>query len=477
MKSNTLKEELRLPRSGRVVPNRLVKAATTEQMADPLTNLPNPALCQASACFAQGGVGMFITGNVHVDRNYMEASRNVAAEEKDLLDANAMKQWSAYAKACQNQGKTIAIVQLSHGGRQVPRSVNWQTSLAPSEGSMDLPGIPKHGLPAPFAPPKAATIDDIEDIKQRFLTASLLVAKAGFDGVEVHAAHGYLLSSFLSPKVNRRDDIYGGNAEHRAKLLLDICQLIRETLPPTFIIGVKLNSADFQKGGFSEEESLSVSQRLAQLGVDFIEYSGGTYESAVMVKDPEQVYDIIAKNNAGAVVKESTLLREAFFIDYVNKAREALRNENEVVILLTGGWRSAKAMHSAVANQTVDLIGIARPLCVEPTFANRLLAWNPTDEEDVVAMQYTVTKPYSFLPKELQDSLGSQVQSFWHTMQIHRYGQGLEAEFNFSFAPFLVKSVQHLYFDPQKYPVFLQTLKITLFATGGLLLAMYLQQK
>lgn len=458
MKDNALRAPLQLHYSGRTLPNRLVKAATTEQIADPLNNQPNDAMCGASECFAKGGVGLYITGNVHIDRRYMEATRNVAAEKRDLEDPEVMKKWKKWAIASKGgvSGETLSIVQISHGGRQVPRSVNWWSSLAPSEVSLELSGIPKSSFSL-FAPPRAATIDDINDIIERFLTAAKVCYEAGFDGVQVHSAHGYLLSTFLSPRANIRTDQYGGNPENRSRLLCEICRRIRETFPKSFILSVKLNTADFQKGGLTEEESLEVSKALARIGVDLLEYSGGTYECAAMMgKDQKAIDELLVKNNAGAQLKQSTRVREAFFIDYVDKAREVLKNEAPMALLLTGGWRSGKAMHTAVAKGTVDLIGLARPLCVEPTFAKRLLdaeSYETDNTFDVKALSYEITKPYSFLPKPLQESLSQQLQANWHIAQIHRFGRGLTSpDLHLPFGPFLLETLRHLLFDPAKHP-------------------------
>lgn len=240
---------------------------------------------------------------------------------------------------------------------------------------------------------------------------------------------------------------------------------------------MKLNTADFQKGGFSEEESLAVSKSLARLGVDFIEYSGGTYECAAMMgKDQTMVDSLIVKNNAGAEVKASTRAREAFFIDFVDKAREVLKEEPKMLILLTGGWRSGRAMHHALKRKAVDLIGLARPLCVEPNFARRLLVTESLEQDcdkDVVAIEYEITQPYSFLPEALRQSLSQQLQANWHIRQIHRFGKGLAtAEFNLPFGPFLWETMRHLLFDPAKHPIVVSGLKVAFVAIFGMVIAM-----
>ena len=475
---NQIAHSLTLPYSKRIAPNRLVKAATTEQLADPTTNHPNDELGIASEYFAKGGVGILLTGNVHVDRRYMEATRNVAAEEKDLRDPVVMAKWRKWAKACKGGegGKTLSIVQISHGGRQVPRSVNWWSSLAPSSVSLELAGIPQSSLLSPFAPPRAATLEDIEDIINRFVIAAKISHEAGFDGIQVHSAHGYLLSTFLSPKVNKRVDAYGGNPENRSRLLCEIVQRIRKELPSSFVVSVKLNTADFQKGGFTEEESLLVSRRLAHLGVDFIEYSGGTYECAAMMgKDQKMVDTLLIKNNNGAAVRQSTRERESFFIDFVDKARVSLKEEPPMMILLTGGWRSGKAMNDALTRGAVDLIGLARPLLVEPNFANRLLTpvtYSGDSVQDVTALDYEITQPYHFLPESLRQTLSQQLQASWHIVQIHRFGQGeTQPDMNLPFGPFLLDTVRHLVFDPKKYPKVVLAAQVAVWGMIGVVIA------
>lgn len=438
---NAIAQPITMPVSKAVAPNRIVKAPTTEHMADPNTNYPNRQLNNLYKLWSDGGSGIIITGNVHVDRRYMEGPRNVAAEKSDLENPAVLELWKSWAAACKSNGN-LAIVQLSHGGRQTPFSVNSQ-SLAPSAIKLK---VKAGGNISPFTTPKEATYDDIQDIIERFVTAAKVCHAAGFDGVQVHAAHGYLLSTFLSPSANVRTDQYGGDVNKRSRVLLEICTRIRKELPPTFTLCVKLNTADFQLGGFSEEESILVSKRLALEGeVDFIEYSGGTYEFAAMMQEDishilpnkQEIEQQLAKNagkqSAAEPMKESTRKREAFFLDYVNKARPVLR-ETPVLIMLSGGWRSAAAMHTNLLNKSVDLIGIARPICVEPKFPLRVLGWKPgsPDNKDVVALPYSISITTPWIPKEVRDTLNAQIQAVWHYEQMQRMAKGLSVDFSHS---------------------------------------------
>jgi 2,4-dienoyl-CoA reductase-like NADH-dependent reductase (Old Yellow Enzyme family) len=151
-----------------------------------------------------------------------------------------------------------------------------QPALAPSAVALEMGALSRQ-----FAPPRAMTEADIEEVIARFIRSAELAERAGFSGVEIHAAHGYLLSQFLSPLSNRRDDRWGGSLHNRARLLLEIVQGVRATVSPTFAVAVKLNSADFQRGGFSPEDARVV-EMLAPLGVDLVELSGGSYEAPAM---------------------------------------------------------------------------------------------------------------------------------------------------------------------------------------------------
>lgn len=155
----------------------------------------------------------------------------------------------------------------------------------------------------------------------------------------------------MSPHHNQRNDEWGGSLANRMNFLLKIYQGIRATVRPDFLVGVKLNSADFQKGGFDENDSLAVVAKLSELGIDFIEISGGNYESPAMLAE-----------------KSSTRQREAFFLDYAEKARKI----SQVPLIITGGFRSEQAMNDALKSGNLDLIGIARPLALMPDLPNQI---------------------------------------------------------------------------------------------------------
>ena len=209
-----------------------------------------------------------------------------------------------------------------------------------------------------FAEPRALTAAEIEDLIRRFARTARIVTGAGFDGVQIHGAHGYLISQFLSPLSNQRTDAWGGTPEKRRRFVLEVLRAIRAEVGADIPVAIKLNSADFQKGGFGEEESLEVVQALAEEGLDLLEISGGTYTSAAMLGvDPS--------------LKASTRRREAYFLAYAERVRAELPT---LPLMLTGGFRTAGGMVDAVESGAVDLVGLGRPLTVQPDFPAELLA-------------------------------------------------------------------------------------------------------
>jgi 2,4-dienoyl-CoA reductase-like NADH-dependent reductase (Old Yellow Enzyme family) len=238
-------------------------------------------------------------------------------------------------------------MQLNHAGRQSPRRLA-KRPVAPS-------AVPLKGFFGMFAKPRALEAREIERIVERFATAAAIARDAGFAGVEVHGAHGYLVSQFLSPLTNLRDDAWGGDAPRRRRFAIEIVRAIRRATAPGFTIAFKLNSADFLRGGFEVGEAAEVARALEAEGVDLIEVSGGTYEKPAM---------------SGSEARASTRAREAYFLEYAKQIRAA----TTVPLMLTGGLRSAAAMQDAIASGAVDVVGLARPMTYEPELPARLLS-------------------------------------------------------------------------------------------------------
>ncbi len=340
MAQSILGEPLDLP-CGKRLKNRLCKSAMTEALADH-HDAPTDAHLTLYKRWSLGGMAVQVTGNVMVDRRYLERPGNVVVEDERNLEK--LRQWAAAAKT----GGSDIWMQISHPGRQCPIVVNLHP-LSPSVEKLRILGL--------FGRPKAMSAGDIKDAIQRYATTARIAQKAGFDGVQIHAAHGYLISQFLSPLTNQRDDEWGGSLANRTRFLRRVYKTTRQVVGPNFPVAVKLNSADFQKGGFTIEESRQVAQWLQDDGIDLIEISGGTYEQMSFVNGTQEKQ------------RDSTIAREAYFLEYAREIRIAVT----VPIMVTGGFRSVAAMERALSEDGIDIIGLARPLCVQPDAVKDML--------------------------------------------------------------------------------------------------------
>lgn len=337
-----LERPFELP-NGSVIPNRLAKGALSEGLGRrELT--PGARIKNLYRRWSGSGLGLVITGNVMVERTGIGEPGNVLVEDRSSLDDLA--DWASTAKA----GGSGAWVQINHAGRQTPRT------LVPNPVAPSAVAVP--GTAGVFAQPRELTSREIEELIQRYATTAAIVTEAGFDGVQIHGAHGYLVSQFLSPLSNQRTDAWGGTPEKRRRFVIELFRAVRSAVGPSTPVAIKLNSADFQRGGFGEQESLEVVRALAAEGLDLLEVSGGTYTSAAMLGvDPS--------------LEESTRRREAYFLAYAERVRSELP---DLPLMLTGGFRTAGAMVDAVASGAVDLVGLGRPLAVQPDFPRDLLA-------------------------------------------------------------------------------------------------------
>lgn len=390
-----LNQSLTLP-NGTVINNRLAKAATSETLAT-YSNNPTPKHVQLYQRWAASGIGMIITGNIMIDRRALGEAGNVAIE--DERDFSMLQQW---AQGVTDQGSQL-WAQLNHPGKQAIKGLNVQTisaSTVPFNAEMQ----------AMFATPDAATDAEIKDIIQRFGRSAAICKKAGFSGVQIHAAHGYLINQFLSPHHNLRDDHWGGSAEKRRNFLIEVYKAVRTEVGQDFPVAIKLNSADFQKGGFTEEESLATIQALATLGIDLIEISGGTYETGV----------------AKSQQKASSAAREAFFLEFAEKVRHSVTTP----LMVTGGFRSVEGMNNALASGALDLVGIARLMAIDPDAPQFLLNGQNS--------RYAV-KPIKTGIKKI-DSLGV-MEVLWYALQLKRIAQGKPTKPNESGLWALLKSL------------------------------------
>jgi len=394
-----LGQSLTLP-CGAVLPNRLSKAAMTEGLAD-IEGVPTKALETLYGIWSDGGAGLLLSGNILVDGDHLERPGNVIIDKHP--DDKMKTALAGWAKTATRNGNQF-WAQISHAGRQTQTNVN-KSPKAPSAVKLGLPGG-QFGMPTPLE--KA----EIEDIILRFAVASKAVIDAGFTGVQIHAAHGYLVSQFLSPRSNQRTDEYGGNLENRARFLMSIVKTVRIALGPKVPVAVKLNSADFQKGGFDFDDSLQVVQWLEEAGVDLVEISGGTYEQPKLLglegleKEEEQT------------VARSTSMREAYFVDFA----KAMQKHVNIPLMVTGGFRQRAVMEKALSEDSANVIGLGRPMCVDTDAPKQLLEGRDelTRFEDQLQL---LPNWLSFLTKiDMIRSISAFATQFWYYAQLDSLG-------------------------------------------------------
>ncbi len=379
MTNTTLFEPLVLP-NGSSIPNRIAKAAMEEDMAD-RGQVPGSALCELYKRWAIGGVGLLISGNVMIDHHAVTGPGAVVLERSTPLEP--FQRWADAGK----RGGSQFWLQLNHPGRALLADMGGRV-WAPSAIPLNMG---KHSKM--FGRPTAMSSANIAEVVERFAEAARRAEQAGFDGVELHGAHGYLLSQFLSPLSNQRGDSWGGSLENRARLLLDVVRAIRAVVKPQFGLGVKINSADFQRGGFDAADSQQVVRWLNELSIDLIEVSGGTYESQAM---------------QGRTADQRTLAREAYFLEF---AREIAKVSTSPV-MTTGGIRRLDVAASVLASG-VSIVGVATALALVPDLPER---WRRGD-----------SRPVDLRIAAWGDKSLVSVATIAQTArQLHRIGHGLE---------------------------------------------------
>jgi 2,4-dienoyl-CoA reductase-like NADH-dependent reductase (Old Yellow Enzyme family) len=336
---------------------------------------------------------LVITGNVMVDRTQLGEPGNVVIEDERDLDA-----LSRWAKATKDGGVPI-WVQLNHPGRQSNPLALGHKPVAPSAIPLSLPGSPT---------PRELTSVEIEDIIERFATAAAVCEAAGFDGVQIHGAHGYLVAQFLSPLSNQRDDEWGGDPERRMRFLVEVVRRIRSRVSPAFAVGLKLNSADFQRGGFTEDESRGVLAALAGEGLDLIEVSGGSYETPAMM----------------GKAADSTRAREAYFLEYARTVRGIV---GAIPLAVTGGFRSRTGMEEAVSTGECDVVGLGRATATTTDAATAIL----TGRTEMLKVHQIRAGMRTVLGRFVDlKSLDGILELSWHADQLHRVGAGLAPDLN-----------------------------------------------
>lgn len=382
--------------NGTTIKNRFFKSAMSEGMGT-RDFQPKKNIATLYKRWAEGGTGLIITGNIMVDPKGTAEPGNIVFDKNSNMEI--LKDW---AKQGQQHGAKV-MVQLNHPGKQAPKTVSKQT-VAPSAVPLG------NGLNKLFSTPRALTTSEVEELVQKFVTSAKVAKEAGFSGVQIHAAHGYLISQFLSPHDNRRTDKYGGSLENRMRFLKEIYLGMREELGKNFTIGIKINSTDFKEDGLTEEDSLKTIIELANLGLDFVEISGGTYERPAMM---------------GATSKSTN---QVFFAEYSKKLKQKI----EIPVVVTGGIRSINAMNTLLNDNTTDFIGIARPLTIDPNIPNKIKQGTYTIVE---------TTRVSTGVKKLDKIFGSLLGIVYYQVLMQNIAKGKEPKATKNAWPSLIQAV------------------------------------
>lgn len=307
MDPSPLGQPLTFAFSKRTVPNRFLKGAMSERLAsfsvtDPMARgIPSDELINAYKHWGAGEIGINLTGNVMIDPEHLEAAGNLVIPRHAEFSGERFERFRQLATAGKENGCLI-IAQVGHPGRQTPEE------LQPNPISASDVQVKDGTQGMKFGKPRAATPEDIANIIDGFAHAAEYLDKAGFDGIELHGAHGYLLSQFLSPATNHRTDQYGGDLKNRMRLILEVRDEISKRVKKDFVVGIKVNSVEFQEKGFQPDEARDLCQALEQHQFDFVELSGGTYENWPL-------------NNAK---RESTVAREAVSQNKQHSSREEI---------------------------------------------------------------------------------------------------------------------------------------------------------
>jgi 2,4-dienoyl-CoA reductase-like NADH-dependent reductase (Old Yellow Enzyme family) len=383
---------------------------------------PNDELLKAYSVWADGGYGMILTGNVQTGEEFLGSPNDVAFQS-----ATPSQQWKDYASTIQAHG-SAGIVQVNHPGRQSPAGTGTKglmaKNVAPSAVPMNLgPSWAEWAVSrATFGTPRALTTMEVYGIIDDFVKTCKLVKDAGFKGVQLHAAHGYLFAQFMSPATNLRTDEFGGDALKRVAVVVKTIKAVREACGPDFCIGIKLNSVDAAEAG-ELDNTLQQVGAIVEAGIDFVEVSGGSYENPRMMGDAANNYNSHTSDSSAGVapVKASTAKREAFFLSFATAVRERFP---KVVLMVTGGFRTRLGMEDALASGAADIIGIGRPVCVVPKLPKEIILNENVRDEDAHVKLENVEAP--LLMRLGPKALGAGWQSIYYAGQIARMGRGLE---------------------------------------------------
>jgi 2,4-dienoyl-CoA reductase-like NADH-dependent reductase (Old Yellow Enzyme family) len=324
--SETLFHPLELP-CGSVLKNRIAKSAMSDSLGDGRGN-PTPSQLRLYETWAEGGLGLSIVGEVQSIADYPEKPGNL------VLNPNSdFPRFGELAQMGAKNGAQLWL-QLGHAGAMAHGPI----SIPKGPSAIDIPGLKC----------AAMTREEISGLPSMFARTAALAKKLGFGGVEIHVAHGFLLSQFLSPLFNRRGDAYGGSIENRMRVVLEILEEVRAAVGRSYPIGVKLNSTDNLEGGLRADEALAVVSGLDALAVDLIDVSGGTYFPGAKS----------ASDSGG---------KGPYFIEFAKQARQ----RTNTPLMLTGGVKTLQQAVEIISSGAADVVGLARALVLYPDLANR----------------------------------------------------------------------------------------------------------
>ncbi|KAK8044965.1 hypothetical protein PG993_004989 [Apiospora rasikravindrae] len=348
-----LRQPLQFPFSGRTANNRFLKAPMTERLCQwnkegediSTRGFPTKEYELLYQRWGEGEIGVIVTGNIMLKYDAVEGYGNAILCDDHDNRVGAFQRVTAAAK----KHGSLVVAQISHPGRQGNSILN-PNPVSASDVQLQVQWMGTH-----FNKPRSLAVDEIRSMVADWGETAYLCHRAGFDGVQIHCAHGYLLAQFLSQTTNKRTDAYGGSLENRSRIVLEVIAEIRRRVPdPSFIICVKLNSVEFQPGGSTPDDCRDLCLRLQDEGcVDFVDLSGGTFEGRAFEHK-----------------KESTRARESYFIEFADMIRPLL---TKTLVYVTGGFRTASGMADALRSGACHGVGIGRPLGAEPYLCRDLL--------------------------------------------------------------------------------------------------------
>lgn len=325
------------------VKNRLMRSATCEWMCD-ADGRADQRLADFYATLAKGGVGLIVTGHAYVSRVGRASPGQIGIYEDSLGEA-----LRPVAEAIHREGAKV-VVQINHAGVQARPQLN-DGVLPKAVSSIPMPHL--ESLPVEL------TDQEIQQLVRDYGQAARRVKEAGFDGVQLHAAHGYLISQFLSPFTNHRSDRWGGSFDNRLTFLRAVCEEVRAEVGSDFPMMVKLVTQDFVSGGLTPQDGVRIAGRLADFGVDAIEMSGGLEFGKV-------------RNNSRLAVKERA--DEAYFLDTARRIRDA----TDLPLMIVGGFRTPEVIERAVVDEGMDFVSLCRPLINDPELPGK---WQDGSDE------------------------------------------------------------------------------------------------